>query len=138
MLAGHGQSTRSPGGHYSAKALADDVESFLLERDLYVRPVAVVGVGLGADVAVTLGARNPRLVGALALIDYSPEALQQLVFFPLQAATFSGTLVGERGEGERWVEEVGAVCGRKGGDIHREGSSADLEVKDCKQEGTGM
>eukprot|EP00884_Botryococcus_braunii_P014024 jgi/Botrbrau1/22622/Bobra.176_1s0050.1 len=90
-LRGHGQTTRSPGGHYSAKALADDVESFLLERDLYVRPVAVVGAGLGADVAITLGARNPRLVGALALIDYSPEALQQLVFFPLQAATFSAT-----------------------------------------------
>jgi pimeloyl-ACP methyl ester carboxylesterase len=70
--------------------LADDVESFILERDLYVRPVAVVGVGLGADVAVTLVARNRHLVGAVALVDFSLEALELLDFFPLQAGTFAG------------------------------------------------
>jgi pimeloyl-ACP methyl ester carboxylesterase len=71
-LRGHGDSTRSKGGDYNPDIMAADLEGFILELDLYVRPVAVVGAGLGACVGTMLAARAPRLVGALVQLGFSP------------------------------------------------------------------
>jgi pimeloyl-ACP methyl ester carboxylesterase len=42
--------------------MAADVESFVTERDLYTRPLAVVGVGLGAAVGLAFASAQPQLV----------------------------------------------------------------------------
>ena len=44
-LGGHGDSTWSTEGHYNPTALRDDLESLIVELDLYVRPVVLVGFG---------------------------------------------------------------------------------------------
>jgi pimeloyl-ACP methyl ester carboxylesterase len=70
-LRGHGGSSRAAGGRsYRAALLADDVAAFIVAKDLYVRPVAVVGCGMGAVVGLTLAAAAPRLVGALAVVEF--------------------------------------------------------------------
>eukprot|EP00951_Prasinocladus_malaysianus_P007895 scaffold56872_cov43-Prasinocladus_malaysianus.AAC.1 len=94
-LRGHGASTRSSDGNYSPGHLAADIESFILELDLYVRPVALVGVGLGAATALSLAAAAPRLVGALMLMEFSfvgpsEESIDPLAFFPMQAMACDG------------------------------------------------
>ena len=90
-LRGHGGSTPSASGQYAPAPLARDVESFLTEKDLYVRPLAVIGFGIGAAVALALADKAPQLVGALALVDYVPDAAPlALAFVPLQAAAFGG------------------------------------------------
>jgi pimeloyl-ACP methyl ester carboxylesterase len=61
-LRGHGDSSPSAEAQYTAAAMAADVESFVTERDLYTRPLAVVGVGLGAAVALAFAAAQPQLV----------------------------------------------------------------------------
>ena len=149
---GHGDSTASSAAQYSPAILAADLESFVLERDLYVRPgespaapllawprsrrrlpshlhcsgrlprcaatrscaksftamhpspfllptcaslcrvisVALVGIGMGGAVALAFAAMYPRLVDALALVEYSPSSPpEDLVFSYGQAATFS-------------------------------------------------
>lgn len=63
--------------------------SFILERDLYVAPVALVGAGLGGAVALRLAAAHPQLVGALVLAAFDPG--QPLdTWWPAQAASFVG------------------------------------------------
>jgi pimeloyl-ACP methyl ester carboxylesterase len=70
--------------------MADDLESFVLEKDLYVRPVAVVGAGVGGAVALAFAGRHPRLCGALVLLDYTPFIpSERISFHPLQTANFS-------------------------------------------------
>jgi pimeloyl-ACP methyl ester carboxylesterase len=61
-LRGHGDSAPSAEGQYSAASMAADVESFVTERDLYTRPLAVVGVGLGAAVGLAFASAQPQLV----------------------------------------------------------------------------
>ena len=69
--------------------MAADLLSFLLEKDLYVAPVALVGAGLGGAIALHLAATHPQLVGALVLAAYDPaEALD--AWWPAQAARFEG------------------------------------------------
>lgn len=75
-LRGHGGTGRSLSGRYDAAHLAEDVSAFVLAKDLYVRPLAVVGAGIGAAVALALAAASPRLVGAVACLDFGlPAAL---------------------------------------------------------------
>ena len=70
-----------------------DLASFILEQDLYKRPVALVGIGLGAAVALAAASQYPRLVGALVLIGLSLATdLADLSFSPFQAAAFRGEL----------------------------------------------
>lgn len=88
-LRGHGDSAWSTEGQYSPAALSDDLESLIIELDLYVRPVVLVGFGLGGGVAAALASRNPHLVGAVCLVDSAPSApLDSWRFHPLQAAVF--------------------------------------------------
>lgn len=54
---------------YSLSLMADDLESFVLELDLYTHPIALVGHGLGAAVALKFATMSPRLVGALCLVE---------------------------------------------------------------------
>ena len=73
-LRGHGGSSHSSDGRYNIEIMAEDVRGFILEKDLYTRPVALVGNGIGGAVAIQLAAHNPMLVGALACIEFSlPE-----------------------------------------------------------------
>jgi len=44
-LRGHGDSAWSSECCYSPAALSDDLESLIIELDLYVRPVVLVGFG---------------------------------------------------------------------------------------------
>ncbi len=91
--AGHGDSTWSKDQSYGWQALVADLTSFILEQDLYKRPVALAGIGLGAAVALAVAAQHPRLVGALVLVGFTPEiAPADLSFSPFQAASFRGTL----------------------------------------------
>ena len=46
-LRGHGDTAHSSDCQYDAESLANDLESFIIELDLYFRPVALVGFGFG-------------------------------------------------------------------------------------------
>lgn len=86
---GHGDSTRSRERIYSTRAMTDDLESFIIELDLYVRPIAIVGFGMGGVVASAMAAKNPRLVAATVLVESSPLApVDAYAFFPTQTAEF--------------------------------------------------
>lgn len=96
-LRGHGESAWSSEARYSPDDLADDVESFIIELDLHVRPVAIVGFGLGGLVASAMANKNPRLVAAAILIESSPLAPADAYrFFPLQTAAFSSVVEAAR------------------------------------------
>ena len=73
-LRGHGGSTSSLSGHYALHNLVEDVNAFIIAKDLYIRPVAIVGCGIGGAVGLSLAARAPRLVGAVACIDFAIPA----------------------------------------------------------------
>ena len=74
---GHGRSTHST--TYSCDLMVKDIHGFIVEKDLYVRPVCVLGVGMGAIIAFALAHASPKLVGAVGalepgvLIDASSE-----------------------------------------------------------------
>lgn len=51
--------------------LAEDVKAFVIELDLYGRPMAVLGAGVGAIVALTLASMAPSLVGGLVLLEFA-------------------------------------------------------------------
>lgn len=52
------------------------LKAFILEKDLYTRPLAVVGCGLGGAVALALAQRSPHLVGAAVVAEFAlPEGL---------------------------------------------------------------
>lgn len=88
-LRGHGDTGASREGQYTPTAMADDVNGFVMQHDLYTRPVAVVGFGLGAAVGAAFASKYPLLVGALMLVEYSPDAHRdRLAFSYLQAAEF--------------------------------------------------
>ena len=57
------------------------MKSFIVEKDLYVRPLAVIGVGVGAAVGLALAGRYPSLVGALGCIEFTPWTDPQLAAF---------------------------------------------------------
>lgn len=62
-----------------------------MEQDLYKQPLGLVGIGLGAAVALAAAAQHPRLIGALILANFSPTmAPADLSFSPFQAAAFRG------------------------------------------------
>lgn len=73
-LRGHGGSSRSGNGRYSASLLADDVRAFIIAKDLYVRPVALVGHGIGAITALELAWQAPSLIGAVACIEFGLQS----------------------------------------------------------------
>lgn len=77
-IPGHGGSTWSSDKRYSAKVLAEDVRALVVALDLYTRPAAVVGVGVGAAVALTFTLANPGLVGALSLLEFALPELRNL------------------------------------------------------------
>ena len=62
MHAGHGDSTWSSDCRYNAEVMSDDIKGFIVELDLYTRPIGVVGCGVGAAVALQLAQRCPELV----------------------------------------------------------------------------
>ena len=86
---GHGESSRFRSGPVTPALLAADAAALVLARDLYARPLVVVGAGVGAAAALQLAADAPALVGALALVDPDLDAPP---FFPGQAAAFAGAL----------------------------------------------
>jgi len=96
-LRGHGESAWSREGRYAPDDLADDVESFIIELDLYVRPVTIVGFGLGGLVAAAMANKNPRLVAGAILVESSPLAPADAYrFFPLQTAAFASVVEAAR------------------------------------------
>jgi pimeloyl-ACP methyl ester carboxylesterase len=75
-LRGHGGTDSSSSKNYSASHLAEDIHAFIIAKDLYIRPVAVVGCGNGGAVALTLANKAPNLIGAVACLDFGlPPAL---------------------------------------------------------------
>jgi pimeloyl-ACP methyl ester carboxylesterase len=74
---GHGRSTHSK--TYSCDVMVKDIHGFIVEKDLYVRPVCLLGMGMGAVIALALAHASPKLVGAVGalepgvLIDNSSE-----------------------------------------------------------------
>ncbi len=69
-LRGHGGTDSSSSSNYSAAHLAEDVNAFIIAKDLYIRPIAVVGCGIGGAVALTLAGKAPNLIGAVACLDF--------------------------------------------------------------------
>jgi len=64
---GHGRSTHSR--VYTCESMAADVHGFIIEKDLYTKPVCVIGMGLGGIVALALASSSPKLVGAVGMIE---------------------------------------------------------------------
>ena len=58
---GHGDSQWSADAAYSPTSLAADAVALILELHLYVRPILLVGFGMGATAALVLAARHPAL-----------------------------------------------------------------------------
>ena len=87
---GHGDSDRAR--PYDEKTLVEDARAFVVELDLYRKPVVLVGFGLGAFVALAFAATHPALTGGIVLLDADlgtfddPGATYR--FHPSQAATF--------------------------------------------------
>ncbi|KAL4860110.1 2-(acetamidomethylene)succinate hydrolase [Chlorella vulgaris] len=75
-LRGHGESGRSLDGRYGADMLAEDVRAFILAKDLYVAPVALVGCGMGAATALALAQQNPYLAGAVLCAEFALPVAQ--------------------------------------------------------------
>jgi pimeloyl-ACP methyl ester carboxylesterase len=55
----------------TVKQLSQDVKAFIIAKDLYVRPVAIVGFGMGGAVGMFLAASEPSLVGATISLDFA-------------------------------------------------------------------
>lgn len=55
----------------TVKQLSQDVKAFIIAKDLYVRPVAIVGFGMGGAVGMFLAASEPSLVGATVSLDFA-------------------------------------------------------------------
>ena len=86
---GHGASQGSADAAYSPTSLAADAVALILELHLYVRPILLVGFGMGATAALVLAARHPALVAALALVEATPGApADAWTYHPLQAGVF--------------------------------------------------
>ena len=60
------------GGTVRGEDLSDDVEAFVVALDLYVRPVCLVGFGMGGVVACETARRWPRLVAATVVVECAP------------------------------------------------------------------
>jgi pimeloyl-ACP methyl ester carboxylesterase len=56
--------------------LAEDVRAFILSKDLYVAPVALVGCGMGAATALALAQQNPYLAGAVLCAEFALPVAQ--------------------------------------------------------------
>lgn len=69
---GHGGTTSSREGRYGVRELSDDVEAFVVALDLYVRPVCLIGFGMGGVVACETARRWPRLVAATVVVECAP------------------------------------------------------------------
>ena len=90
-LRGHGDSSWSTQGLYTPTALSEDLLSLVLELDLYVRPLVLVGIGLGGSVALTFASTHPALVESVCIVDSVPSVpVDSWLLHPLQAATFEG------------------------------------------------
>ena len=90
---GHGRSTWS--GQYTLELMARDVHGFIVQKNLYTRPVCVIGIGMGGLVGIMLaGMSGKKLVGAVGVVE-------------------AGLVLGEAehgGPGQPWVGEgVGYV-----------------------------
>ena len=88
-LRGHGQSSRSRDGRYGPGCCAEDVAGLVLELDLYTQPLAAVGAGFGAAVALELASRYPEVFALVLTAGLRPFVLQAEarpagVAFPLQ------------------------------------------------------
>lgn len=57
-------------GRYSCEILVRDVHQFIIAKDLYARPLCVLGMGMGAAVGLMLAAECPKLVGAVGAIEF--------------------------------------------------------------------
>lgn len=66
-LRGHGRSTHSK--VYTCDSMVADVHGFIIEKDLYTKPVCVLGVGIGGCIALALASSSPKLIGAVGIIE---------------------------------------------------------------------
>lgn len=77
-LRGHGQSTKTPatvpstGFKYTYNLFSDDVYSVLQRMDIQSN-VVVVGISIGASIAVQLSLDHPEVVDRIVLISYTPQ-----------------------------------------------------------------
>ena len=78
---GHGDSTYSREGQYNVPSFVADIESFIIELDLYAHPVALVGFGLGAIVAAAFAGEHEHLVAGVTLIESHPRCREDAVAF---------------------------------------------------------
>jgi pimeloyl-ACP methyl ester carboxylesterase len=58
-----------------------DIESFIVELDLYAHPVALVGFGLGAIIAAAFAGEHEHLVAGVTLIESHPKCREDAVAF---------------------------------------------------------
>jgi len=78
---GHGDSTHSREGQYDVPSFVADIESFIVELDLYAHPVALVGFGLGAIIAAAFAGEHEHLVAGVTLIESHPRCREDAVAF---------------------------------------------------------
>ncbi|EFN57589.1 hypothetical protein CHLNCDRAFT_51155 [Chlorella variabilis] len=115
-LRGHGESGGSRDGWYSADMLAEDVRAFILAKDLYVAPLAVVGCGMGAAAGLALAQHNPFLAGALLAAEFSLPVAQVRALQARQAGAQAGSAqAGASGNGGGGGSGSGSGGGSSGG-----------------------
>jgi len=78
---GHGDSTNSREGQYDVPSFVADIESFIVELDLYTHPVALIGFGLGAIIATAFAGQHEHLVAGVTLIESHPRCREEAVAF---------------------------------------------------------
>lgn len=66
-LRGHGRSTHSK--VYTCDSMVADIHGFIIEKDLYSKPMCVIGIGIGGILALALASSSPKLVGAVVMIE---------------------------------------------------------------------
>lgn len=83
-LRGHGRSARTPGAYAFAHHV-EDLQNLIVTLDL--APATVIGHSLGAEVAMSVQASRPELIGSLVAID--PPWLLDLTNQSLERRTFA-------------------------------------------------
>lgn len=83
-LCGYGETTWSREKRYSSSDLVDDIEFFIIEFDLYVWLLMIVGIGMGGIVVMMVENKNLRLVVLMVLVECSSlVSIDAFVFYLL-------------------------------------------------------
>lgn len=115
---------------YSPDDFGRDIEAFIVELDLYKRPLAVVAAGMSALPAALVAVRKPALVGALALVDPFPGSRPQGMGrrHPVQDLGRGSPWLAVHRRGSRHLDAVAIAAVLGGADGGRDATGAALQA----------